>query len=149
MRFGHALEIDREAMEFLDGILRDEEAACLHGSALSALARWGSPEAFDRIGGVLAKPVADANFAHAVEVLAECTSPEAVRVTLEFFRRSSDPQKKLIGAKVLLQMSQSAPDLALAGTLRQEVRPTLQNLYGAAPEGWTKQSMGRMIEHLP
>lgn len=147
-RFGFPLEVDREAMSFLTGIVRDPESGELHGSAIAALARWETPESLRAVGGAIVDPTVPADALKAAEYLAQSRSPQAAAAALDAFQKAEADDKVAV-ANVLLKMSSESPELGLAPVLRGQVRPALEKLLAEADDDWSRRSISRMLEALP
>lgn len=147
-RFGAAFGIDREAMEFLNEILADADHSELHGSAFAALGRMETADAFALVGETMRRSGNPADFARGAEELSGATHPAAAEVARSLFRSDLEAEKRLVVANVIFMMSKATPALGLEGTLRGEVLPVLREMAAAAPEGWFKNAVARIIENI-
>lgn len=148
-RFGLPMEIDREALSFLEGLVLDPDREEHHGAAIAALARWESDESFRVLGRVMSNPSELNDFAKAAEWLSECRNPKAATTMLEAFQATDDEDGKMIAANALFKLSAEAPELGLTPILQGQIRPGLEKLLAKADDEWSHTSITKMLEALP
>jgi HEAT repeat protein len=142
------MEIDREISAFLHQVLKDEQAAELRRSAIWALQEWATPESIATLRDLMVNPGSPSDVADSAEALAHTRSPEAVSAALSVLRTASDPSQKLMSAKILWQISATAPHLGVEPTLRGEVRETLQSMLVTTEDAWLRTRISQMIQTL-